>query len=504
MKQTKKFIALCAVVLAIGASIASCQKEQSVTDPETPVVQVIHVDLEATVDATKAAYGNDKKVALEEGDALYVTLTPSTGATWTTATGTLTYGDSKFSGDLAVSGTFNGTDIIKESKDLAATFLPKGYAEVGYLSATGEATDSKAFYAGAKGASVPQLVHLTASVSDKADQSKSPLTLKPQNAVLCYSIAANTLSAGPHYVTVSNGTSSISGIVTATNNQATTFAVAFPVSDTETAKDYKLSTIGYDDITKNNTISKGLVANISASAIANNNPLPGVFSVSATKKVYFSKGNLKATKVPNPEIGTTYSWSFMEHQYSIVETNGQDIGGGYANANAIGLFGWGAAEMPYKTSTSVNDYTWSEWGNYTNLVNDLGSGWRTLTHDEWVYLINTRTVNGGKSYTLGKSVEGMMGMVLYPDNYTGSTYNGSDWPAFEAAGCVFLPAAGQRGGTDITDVGSVGSYWSSTRDQSVPVGNADVYYLGFTTSSVDLNSHVLRSVGRSVRLVQDL
>ena len=58
-------------------------------------------------------------------------------------------------------------------------------------------------------------------------------------------------------------------------------------------------------------------------------------------------------------------------------------------------------------------------------------------------------VFSGDSYTLGQSVNSKTGIVIYPDNYTGSVYSGSDWTTFEAAGCVFLPAAGYRNGSNL-------------------------------------------------------
>ena len=66
----------------------------------------------------------------------------------------------------------------------------------------------------------------------------------------------------------------------------------------------------------------------------------------------------------------------------------------------------------------------SDWG--ANVIGSYPANvWRTLTIDEWTYLIETRTVNGGKgsghSYTL--KMNGNLGIVLYPDNYTGSFYN---------------------------------------------------------------------------------
>ena len=64
--------------------------------------------------------------------------------------------------------------------------------------------------------------------------------------------------------------------------------------------------------------------------------LAGKFSVSATQKVCFSQGNLQYTR-------STGVWSFMEHQWSTVETLNQNVGTNYAEQDVVSLFGWGTS-----------------------------------------------------------------------------------------------------------------------------------------------------------------
>lgn len=72
------------------------------------------------------------------------------------------------------------------------------------------------------------------------------------------------------------------------------------------------------------------------------------------------------------------------------------------------------------------------------------------------------------------------GVILLPDNWSSSYYSlsdasiwsvsfyinnisQSDWTSkLEANGAVFLPAAGYRGETYVSNVGSYGNYWSVT------------------------------------------
>ena len=214
----------------------------------------------------------------------------------------------------------------------------------------------------------------------------------------------------------------------------------------------------------------------------------GKFSVADGKQVYFSKGNLQLTAAD--------TWQFAENQW--------DYFGASQSDDHRDLFGWGTGNNPNQTSTDNIDYSsFTDWGDNTSLQASLGTGWRTLTKDEWVYLFGTRTVNGGtsegKSYTLGQKVNEKLGIVIYPDDYTGAAYTtGSDWSTFESAGCVFLPAAGNRSGTSVYGFGSSGSYWSSSPNGSY----ADQVY--FISSYLDPAYHPYRYYGFSVRLVRDV
>ena len=136
--------------------------------------------------------------------------------------------------------------------------------------------------------------------------------------------------------------------------------------------------------------------------------LPGLFSVSATRQVRFSQGNLQYQ-------ASTNTWRFAEHQYDYVGTQTADRYGYYGgnvsgsdNSNIsstysgwIDLFGWGTGSNPTLSSTSYMDYgTFVDWGsnpisNGGNTVNQ----WRTLTIAEWNYLLNTRTDASSKRGT---------------------------------------------------------------------------------------------------------
>ena len=229
---------------------------------------------------------------------------------------------------------------------------------------------------------------------------------------------------------------------------------------------------------------KGVKATSDAAAASvPDGALSGVFSVSATKKVNFSKGNLRYA---------SSKWSFFDNQYDYYESH---------SADAWDHFGWSTSATTYGMNTSTDNSDYS--GDFVDWGATMGTGWFTLNKDEWTYLFNTRTVNGGtgsgKSYTKGQSVDGKLGVVIYPDNYTGDVYSGSDWATFESAGCVFLPAAGYRYGSPLSSPGTKGYYWSAT-----PNGTNMAYSVLFTSGALSPAYSFGRRYGCSVRLVREV
>ena len=282
---------------------------------------------------------------------------------------------------------------------------------------------------------------------------------------------------------------------TVTKNEATPAAATYTVSLKGGVKDADKWTISPNPAEEGQTVTlqyngrlkvKGVKATSEAAPAEASVPegaISGVFSVSDTKQVYFSKGNLRY------ESG---AWSFFDNQYDYYTSYSK---------NAWDKFGWSTSATTYgmNTSNANNDYS----GDFVDWGATMGAGWFTLTSDEWKYLFNTRTVNGGtgsgKSYTMGQSVNGNLGVVFYPDNYTGEVYSGSDWATFESAGCVFLPAAGLRQEKWVSSAGSNGYYWSATPD-----GKGWAYYVYFDSGFLNPASNDGRFNGCSVRLVREV
>ena len=243
------------------------------------------------------------------------------------------------------------------------------------------------------------------------------------------------------------------------------------------------------------------------------------FSVAAKKFVSFSQGNLQYYVTDD---GST--WKFAENQWGILDYNNTY---NTSSKYPIDLFTWGNTTLgaedymgtgydKYSSTLkntqapgAANSSTGSDWGY--NAISNGGnkkSQWRTLTISEWNYLLTERTVNGGKgenhSYTVGQSINGINGLVIYPDGYKGEMYSGSNWDTFEHNGCVFLPAGGYRNGQNVTSYSNSGYYWSASCSGS----SGTAYFLEFNSSSLNIHTtwtgDANKGYGYSVRLVRDL
>lgn len=278
-----------------------------------------------------------------------------------------------------------------------------------------------------------------------------------------------------------------------------------------------------------------------------------LFSVCPGKKVRFSKGNLqfKTSGSHAVDQGGSASgiWRFAENQYDYIGSSNSNISSTYTGW--IDLFGWGTsgwnsgatAYQPWATSTTATAYYAStfngeyclagiaedaDWGVYNAISNGGNQAglWRTLTIDEWIYLLRTRKASkiGNKVNCrfVGAQVAGTKGLIIFPDkyihpsdvpipsninkgmaSYATNTYTAIQWSAMESAGCVFLPAAGMYQ-SSLSGIGSKGSYWASSSTTN-ETGNflnfnesSNSNYPGYTNTA-----SMYRYCRLSVRLVMD-
>ena len=317
--------------------------------------------------------------------------------------------------------------------------------------------------------------------------------------------------------------------------------------------------------------------------------LTGQFSVSASKKVVFSQGNLqwfyggnthktREAGVSSVNSGSNYNggvFTFADNQWDICGSNnaGYNRSKGqiashindYTNGKRLDLFSYAssgyrsASNYVYQPFFANNDEYWaytfglaeadiagtnSDWGIFNAILNggDTPNMWRTLSQPEWAYLINERADATNKRGLA--TVAGVRGVILLPDSWTkpgsapafvavsnlvttdnssaptyayasahwgDNTYDAAGWADMEAAGAVFLPAAGtlDPGNNsvnyyNVSDGNAGVSYWTTswrTTDRyahAFDLGTADGKYSNWR---FDQSS---RPFGRAVRLVRDV
>ena len=301
-------------------------------------------------------------------------------------------------------------------------------------------------------------------------------------------------------------------------DEAALFYIVVPAG--EWANGFKVDVYADDNTTILKTLTKNSSATFSATE-AMVMPEQEVvvvysFSVSATQQVLFAPGNLQYTQ-------STTTWSFAENQYDYI---GEDNLSGSELADKIDLFGWSGSDynnFGVSTSNTLNDYFGSfvDWGS-KQIGSDASNTWRTLTNDEWEYLLNTRP--NASSLKGVAQVNGVNGLVFLPDNWrcpagvtfksgfhssdgaeyyaAYQTFTAEQWSKLEDAGAVFLPAAGRRySNWGVYDM-QLGKYWSATEYETY-FGNNSAYYLLFSSNNAIMDTDG-RSAGYSVRLVKDL
>ena len=260
------------------------------------------------------------------------------------------------------------------------------------------------------------------------------------------------------------------------------------------------------------------VALCAISTMATEGALNGKFTINADgDQIQFSQGNLRATTT---DLGEHWTWSFAANQWDVVgnaAANNAIDGDGSVSANGIvDLFCWSTASTYFgiNNSTDNSDYSgdFVDWGK-----NPISNGantayqWRTLSREEWDYLLNSRTnhdnlrghakVNNVKGYILlpdSWTTPTGLNFTAMPSNWTTNTYTAEQWADMESAGAVFLPAEGYRYGTNYFNVTTSRCYYQS----STPYSNASYNgYMSVGEYQVSAPQKGERSMARCVRLV---
>jgi hypothetical protein len=170
-----------------------------------------------------------------------------------------------------------------------------------------------------------------------------------------------------------------------------------------------------------------------------------LFSVAPERQVEFSKGNLQYQ-------ATTNTFRFAKHQYDIIGDANENIGPNYGGW--IDLFAWASSGYDNRANDPnviyVHPWSWRcrqehsanpfnpygygpsttmpeaslvgtsreyDWGVHNPIKNggNRKDMWRTLTRDEWQYLLTGRP--NAKQLQLMYDVKGVHGLLLLPDNF---------------------------------------------------------------------------------------
>lgn len=263
------------------------------------------------------------------------------------------------------------------------------------------------------------------------------------------------------------------------------------------------------------------------------------FSVADGRQVIISPGNLQfcnGGSHATAEGTASGIFRFAEHQYDYLgEANAavSDTNSGWIDLLTWGSSGWHVSpcsekDGDYDIESLCGSEAYADWGVYNTIGTDTPGTWRTLTRDEWDYLVNRRaasTVDGTDSARyVEATVCGVKGLMLFPDrferpesidsianinrnsftlSFSDNVYNAGQWQLLEDAGAVFLPAAGFRGGTWLSTIGEGGSYWASTCNEARQA-YALLFIDGVVNASAECTYEKDRGYGRSVRLVKDV
>ena len=218
------------------------------------------------------------------------------------------------------------------------------------------------------------------------------------------------------------------------------WAILLPGTDLDNAEGLTIgSTVEDHEMGYNTYINSGISINntlpkpAAQYAVKTSDGTLTQFSVSANKKVYFSKANLT--------WNSTAGYHFHDTQFEEEHSGGSSISnfdyttlpayGDQQQTNLTGLdrFTWGHISNQsintsyYLTNNQIADGADPEWGK--QMTGEGNNQWRTLTADEWNYLLHERSGNrfmtvsvlipctykGDPAYT------NISGLLLFPDNF---------------------------------------------------------------------------------------
>ena len=451
------------LALALMLGMTQCKKKDVETTTTGDLGKMVHITLNVDGGDRHIVYPGTGAVLYTDGDVIYV----GDGSKYL---GTLTYGSGAFSGDITEPA---------EGDYLYFYFLG-GLT----LASPSAGTTSYTVNISNQGSNLPVLSFGRSTSTYSAIISTYGCMLENKCALVEFVLTEGTTDAvvvsdmqtvaaidfaNPDNAIAANGTTD--AITLNTQSETSKWAILLP-STSETSTVATIAGVDYN-VTVPQITANGYLTGGAAVAIDNTVPAPSyVFSVSDTKTVRFSPGNLQYKEGEG--------WRFAPNQWDFC----QSTDGPWDTSDWVDLFGWGTwgeGKNPLNTSTDAEDYPWST--DFQGTLNGRND-WYTLSITEWQYLFYSRT-NASNLYG-SAVVDYISGMIILPDNWTlpsgssfnsgmkgwdNNTYDASQWATMESAGAVFLPAGGCRYGTNVSSIGVQGEYWSATSHNSGTINN---------------------------------
>ena len=278
------------------------------------------------------------------------------------------------------------------------------------------------------------------------------------------------------------------------------------------------------------------------------------FTVADGKQVAFSQGNLQYQAKPDA------TYRFAPKQIDYIGEGNANIGPLYTGWIDLfiydedptrpgnGTFAFGGElppdegfDLPARRNAPMGDemkhINWDEVA-ISNAGNQNGI-WYPLTADEWSYLFLSRE-NADDKFGFA-TVDEVKGLIILPDDWqkpegcsltsasstmtlSGGVYSplptpagiyetnkyystNQSWQLMEAAGAVFLPAAGGRSKTECNKLGESGFYWSNSSDLDNSEDNVFLLSFGDNATAQQFEFNPKESTtwdrGSSYRLVKD-
>lgn len=488
----KKIISAISVVMLLIASAASCQKEVPCEE------QSVNVSMQYSFDiSVNGGPGFDDtptkavKTGWENGDKIFLFFKPTGGSLLTDTYATMTYNGTSWA------TTMHKDADLKSGGKLSAVYVPYITNSIAptYSDSKWNITCGDVYYNCAESREYKVesgTVKATLAMKIPADYVQFYITGIANTEILtCNNVDSYSDITIDGSLAVASKTKTTDGKMTgrkfSTSDQGIVF---FGRLKSTLPTDCHVLVTKAEGTYRRVIVGKKLehkAYNLGAFSTTNWTPvlLPGEFSVSATKSVRFSYGNL---------YWTGSAFEFEKDQFSYPTS---------WDSNHVGHFYW---TIDAASAYAVEYVEGGEQSTDVLFTNKEGftiygqTGWRTLSKDEWDYLLNTRDNATNKRNIVividGENVEIGKGLVIAPDSFSGPLQSPYKIADLNEKGLVFLPLTGSRQKNSVSAAGVTGYYWTGT---AINGNGAKCMYFN---NSVFIESNP-RSDAKAIRLVKD-